>query len=695
MKSSRKIVLISLVIAVLLFFLTIALLPRLLKLEQVRAGIEEKASEVLGHEVTISGARLSLLTGPRIIFENISVANGDGFGSEPVIQAASLHMSAGLEKIFEGIIEIEEISLIRPSIRLVRNPTGTWNFEDSLHPIVGGLLSMGPNEQASFKEKAGSFTATLGADEISFHQGKVILVDQSGEVLDRDLTIAGIDGRLQLPGSADSIKIAASFEPFEESSRVIVEASAGPMDGTGDLNKTPVNIRIEAPGVKMSQVPVPIKGIPLILTGLILSEQSISGTIQEGFHFRQNLTFSKIKVETAEGFSIIDQISGTLSQTGRLQAENRSVHLDTFDLSVGSSQFSATGTARHNGLLPHLTMNFQSNSPDLGRLLEHFPDIERRLNVKGGISIKGSLKGVPGNDLAASIDIESDHMEADRGPALLEEHKGSPGPSDADQAFEDLLPPSLPLTVSAKLSLLEGRFEWVTFSNLTADIRLKNRWVSMDRMQFNAFGGMVEGSTWFNMRRLPATYGNDIKIREMQIDQFLTSFAGLEGIMSGIASLDLFVSGRGKNMEQFKENTTGLGRFQISSGRYTPANFLKEALHAASLDTESISPEETEFESMDSNIAVKGGKIDFTNLDCISEGWNLEGSGIIGMDQSLSLRYRMTLSDSTASAIGADNLKTLPRDKKGNHQIPFRLSGTFISPVFSLIQEETGKSAGK
>lgn len=694
-RRSRKIVLISLAIAVLLVSATIAMLPRLLKLDQVRARIEERLTEVLGREVVISRARLSFMTGPKVVLEDISIADTEGFGPEPLIQATSLQLKAGLSQILDGIIGIKGISLIQPRLRLARNPDGIWNFQDSALPMSGVLLSTSGINQDFLDNLDGATNFILSTDEINIRQGEVTLIDRSGKILKRDLTVAGIDGRLFDLTPEASKRIIVSFKLFDKSSTVTLDGSLGPADGTEDLNRIPLSLTVRAPEVMMRAVPVPIKDISLVLSGTFLTEQSVSGTFTEGFHFRQDISFTDVEAKTEKGFSLVDNLSGTLSQEGRIQPGNRSIQLDSFDLTAGNARLSAAGLVRHDGVLPYLEMNFKSNSPDLAGLMKHFPDLERKLKIKGGISAEGSLKGVAGKDLTAFIDVNSASIEADRGSALLEDPSTSSTPPDADHGFVDLLPPSLPLTVSAKLSLPRGRFEWVTFSDLTADVRLKNRWVSMDRMKFNAFGGLIEGSAWFNMRKLPATYGNDIRIRDMEIDKFLTSFAGLKGLMYGTASLDLFVSGRGKNMDQFKENTTGLGRFQISSGRYTPANFLKEALNAASIRTDSLHSDETEFNSMDSSIAVRGGKVDFTSLDCLSEDWSLEGSGIIGMDQSLSLRYRMTLSDSKASTIGADNLRTLPKDKSGNFQIPFRLSGTLTSPTFLLDSQETAQTAEK
>lgn len=693
MKKSGKPVLITFAIVALLIALTMALLPRLLELEQVRAGLEQEGTEILGRELRISGIRLSLLTGPKVILEDITIPDSEGFGPAPLVHIASIHLKTGLTGMAFGTLEVLGVALVKPSIRLVRNARGAWNLSESVLPLAGKLLALAEEREENLKVLKGPVTATLAVDEISFRQGEVSMVDHSGKILDRDLTIEGIEGRLHNLAPGAPKRITASSKLFGGTSRITLDGSLGPADQTLDPHETPLDITVKAAGIKITGVPVPFKGVPLVVSGSLVMEQTVSGNLAEGFRFRHHSTFTDAGVKTDKGFTLVEGLSGTLSQAGTGRPKEGSVKLDSFEMEAGGARMSATGTARHNGVLPYLEMDFKWDSSDIAGLLKHFPDLESRLEARGTVSAEGSLKGVPGDDLQALIEIRSPFIEGDRGPALLEEATPSTGLREG--SFADILPPSLPLSISARLSIPRGRFEWVTFSDLTAEARLKNRWVSLDRMKFSSFGGILEGSAWFNMRQIPATYGNDIKIRDMEIDQFLSSFAGLEGIMYGRSSLDLFVSGRGKNMDQFKENTTGLGRFQITSGRYTPVNFLREVLSAASVPTDDLPSEVTEFETMDSNIAVRGGKIDFSSLNCVSRGWSLDGSGIIGMDQSLSLRYRMTLADSTVSAIGSDSLKTLSRDRNGDLQIPFRLTGTFTSPLFTVTPQDPGKTASK
>jgi len=685
------------IIAILLLALHI-LLPHLLHLDEIRSVAEKKASEAFGRRITISGAKLSLLPNPGIRFEDISISDVVDFNPDPVVNLTSLDLSTEWDSIFMGRLDFNKISIVEPKVRLIRNARGAWNFEETALAISGAILPLSWQNKEIQKLVEFPLPVTFAIQVLTVIDGEVLLEDVAKSIFSNDLLFKGINARLTNDGFDSPVMVSASLDAPGEDSRVLVDGEVGPLGKDPKLDQISVDITVNAQELKFKSAAIPAVGIPLVITGGFQTKESIRGTLGEGFRFEQSAEFVDVSLDSEKGFPVARDLSGSLQQKGMVHPASHSIQIDHFNLVVEDMNLTATGKVRHNGILPELDLKFQSSMIDLSDLAKHFPDIESRMSVVGNLSAKGLMTGTVGKDLTASLEAVSSFIEMDRGPLLLNrtERTGEPDrPSHVDGDLPYLLPPNLPLSVSARITVADGRFEWISFSDLKSEIRVKNRWASLDKMEFSAFGGRITGSSWFNMRKLPATYGNDIRIRNMEIDRFLTSFAGLEGILYGTASLDLFVSGRGRNMDQFKETTTGLGKFQITSGKYTPANFLKEVLEAASLKTGFLHSDETEFNSMDSNIAVRGGRIDFTSLDCVADDWGLKGSGIIGLDQSLSLRYRMILSDSTASKIGAENLKTLPKDKNSHFQIPFRLSGTFTSPLFSFDSKAMDQIAEK
>ncbi len=684
MGSAKKIGFVSLSIVALVILVLILALPYLLPLDQARKIAEEVATEAIGRQVTISRVGLSLLPTPYVRLEDISAADPSGGGTVSDMRMSSLELGLPWSSLLKGRVQVNTITAVEPGVTLLIEPGDVWNLQRKGEIVVGSLLSgIRLASEAAF-DKDLPVRVSLSVADVKVKGGEVVLRDLSGKVLDKDISFGSIDAAFTYISPEAPLKFNASLNLPGSHSTITANGTIGPIGEETDAGNIPLEIFGKAVDLKLNETPVPVKDIPLAVSGTFRSEGTISGTLVQGFQFKQKAEFSDVKVSSDKGFAIVQNLGGSLIQAGNVNLAGNLVELDKFEFTAGDARFSAKGAVSHNGILPHIDMTYESNRIDLADFVKYFPDLEKRISVKGDLTIVGQAKGTANKDLMATMDLASSSIEMDRGPLLME---NNPDPDRANveaQELTDLLPPSLPMTVSARISVPKGRFEWVTYSDLTADIRIKNRWASLDQMVFSAFGGRLTGSSWFNMRKVPATYGNDIQIRDMDIDRFLTAFAGLQGILYGKASLDLFVSGRGANMNQFKETTLGLGKFNVTSGKYTPANFLKGALEVASLPINETLPDQTEFDSMESTIAIRGGKINFTKLICTATDWVLNGTGVIGLDQSLSLRYFMTLSDSVASTIEKDKQEYLPRDDQGHLQIPFKLSRTFTSPEFSL-----------
>jgi AsmA protein len=684
MGSAKKIGFVSLSTVILIILVLMFALPHLLDMDQARLIAEEQATKAIGRQVTISRAGLSLLPIPYLRLEDISAADPPGGGTVSDMRMSSLELGLTWSSLLKGRVQVNTITAVEPGVTLLIEPGDVWNLQRKGEIVVGSLLSGIRFASEAALDKGLPVKVSLSFADIKVKGGEVVLRDLSGKVLNKDISFGGIDAAFTYISPEVPLKFNASINLPDSHSTITANGTIGPMGEGADAGNIPLEIFGKAVDLKLTEASVPVKDIPLAVSGTFRSEGTVSGTLVQGFQFRQKAEFSDVKVSSDKGFAIVQNLGGSMIQAGNVNLADNLIELDRFEFTAGDALFLAKGAVSHNGILPHIDMTYESNRIDLADFVKYFPDLEKRISVKGDLTIVGQAKGTPNKDLLATMDLASSSIEMDRGPLLMESNSDPDQASVEAQELTDLLPPSLPMSVSARISVPRGRFEWVTFSDLTAGIRIKNRWASLDKMIFSAFGGRLTGSSWFNMRELPASYGNDIQIRDMEIDQFLAAFAGLKGIMHGKAALDLFVSGRGVNMDQFKETTLGLGKFSIASGKYTPANFLKGALKVASLPISDTLADQTEFDSMESTIAVRGGKINFTELTCTAADWVLNGSGIIGLDQSLSLRYFMTLSDSVSSAIDKDKQEYLPRDDQGHLQIPFKLSRTFTSPEFSL-----------
>jgi AsmA protein len=161
MKKALKIVLIA--VGVLVVVVLVA--PFLIPVNQFRPIIEEKASAALGRKVQLGNISLSLISGS-LSAENLYIGDDPKFSSAPFLTAKSLNVGVEMMPlIFSKTLNVTEVAILGPQVRLLHNAAGVWNFS-----------SLGA-AKAKAKGAPEKPSATAAASELSVK--KLILSDGS------------------------------------------------------------------------------------------------------------------------------------------------------------------------------------------------------------------------------------------------------------------------------------------------------------------------------------------------------------------------------------------------------------------------------------------------------------------------------------------------------------------------------------
>jgi hypothetical protein len=84
------------------------------------------ASQKLGRKLTIEKVEVSLFTGVHLV--NVSLANGQGFGKEPLFSNADAKVNLSFLSLLTGKVFINAIEFKQPRIVLEKNEDGVYNF---------------------------------------------------------------------------------------------------------------------------------------------------------------------------------------------------------------------------------------------------------------------------------------------------------------------------------------------------------------------------------------------------------------------------------------------------------------------------------------------------------------------------------------------------------------------------------------
>src|SRR5579863_2295696 len=117
------------VAAVVLFMVfVVTLVPVFVNADTFRPTVESQLSSALGRDVTMGRLSLSLLAG-NLVADDIAIADDPTFSSVPFIQAKRLDVGV---KIFPLVLHhqvwITRLNIDTPSIQLIQNGVGKWNF---------------------------------------------------------------------------------------------------------------------------------------------------------------------------------------------------------------------------------------------------------------------------------------------------------------------------------------------------------------------------------------------------------------------------------------------------------------------------------------------------------------------------------------------------------------------------------------
>jgi AsmA protein len=119
-----------LVAAVVLLLLVVVLVPLLVNANTFRPTLETQLSAALGRKVTLGNLSFSVFSGS-LVADNISIADDPAFGSKPFLQARSLHIGVEVAPLlFHRQLLVTSFVADSPSINLVHNPHGVWNFSN-------------------------------------------------------------------------------------------------------------------------------------------------------------------------------------------------------------------------------------------------------------------------------------------------------------------------------------------------------------------------------------------------------------------------------------------------------------------------------------------------------------------------------------------------------------------------------------
>ena len=225
-------ILIVLSVLVILLALIVLVLPSLVSIDRYRPQIEASLKKKLGREVKIGTLRLHMIP-LSVTIDSIMIGESPKFPSSlPFAKASNVSADVQLFSLLRGEPVFDSLSLSRPSIELIRDANGVWNFS-----TLGAGSSDKSDSSVTFKK-------------LALTDGQIGVTDYSAKkprtVYDHiDLDLRGFE-----PGKKFHVKLGAHL-PGEGDQLIALDADVGPIP-EGDTTATPIDGHLSLKRVSLS-----------------------------------------------------------------------------------------------------------------------------------------------------------------------------------------------------------------------------------------------------------------------------------------------------------------------------------------------------------------------------------------------------------------------------------------------------------
>ncbi len=214
---------------------------------------------------------------------------------------------------------------------------------------------------------------------------------------------------------------------------------------------------------------------------------------------------------------------------------------------------------------------------------------------------------------------------------------------------------------------------------------LEDQEARVTTLSFQVFNGQANANATLSLASPAPPFSSKITIQGLQLGPALEALGTDQVNVSGAASADLALHGRGFSMPDITRALEGVGHISVKDGKLEGVNLLQEAtalLKAVGVATDSAKV--TAFSTIETDVAIKNGIISIQRLLMESHDFQVTGAGTVGFDQTLNLKTNLNLSQALSQKIaGASPVAKLAL-KDGRLFLPLSITGTAQAPVYGL-----------
>ena len=652
------------IIIVLVIVAAVAVLA-LVDVNKYHGVVQSQLEQRLNRKVTLGEMHLGIFP-PRFQVQNLAIADDPKFSTGSFVQAQQVDVSVKLMPLFHHSVEINSLDLQRPTVELVQNTQGVWNFASLGKPTestTGGAnpnppaRPAGTNQPASGAPQGSTSGSSSSGNEFSLGKltisdGQVALTDQakrSPRAVYDHINLTLTDFAPNKPFSID----AAVHLPGSGAEQIHLQGEGGPI-ATSNFGITPFRGTLDLKGVGIADLQKFLQTGALANTDGSLSGKTDINSENGKIAAKGQMTIQSPRVR---GLDVGYPITADYDLSDDVNSDLLRINKTT--LKLGETPLFVNGTVNLKPTPAQLDVNLKANDVSIAEAA--------RLAAAAGVAFS------PGTTVNGRVNADITARGAADKPALT----GTIAGRDVQVTGKDI---PQPVQVKAiNLALTPNEIRSNDFNVTSGGTNIAARFALR---QYTSKSPLVDAAVQAPKAALP-------EVLAMAKAWGVTGLDKISG--AGTLSLDMHAAG--------PLQTIGSNEILRALNGNLNTNFMNVRLAGTDISHELASIAKfirprgdkdqgfTNILKMTGNVLVRNGVAQTNDLQALLDLGNVGVAGTADLvTQALNLRVTAVLSKAASQQVGGTGIggymNTALSNNQGEIVIPAIVTGTFQHPIF-------------
>ena len=602
-----------------------------------RGTVQTKLEQQLDRKVTLGNMELGLFP-LRFRVYNLAIADDPRFGTRAFVQTQELSVSVDLLPLLSKSVQINSLALERPSVEMIKNAEGVWNF-----------ASIGQKTPAAAPSSSSQQQFSLG--ELAINDGVVAITDQQGrkpravyDHINLKLTDFAPDSPFNLDASVHL--------PGAGNQEVSLKGKGGPLSHANPA-ATPFKGTLDLKGVEIAGLQKFLQSPALVNTDGVLSGHTDIASESGKLSANGQMDLEKPRLHGIDvGYPIKLDYDVSDDLTNDLLRINKGA------IKLGPTPLSVTGTVNTKPTPAQLDLNLKATNVTVAEIA--------RLAAAAGTAF------APGTTVTGQINADIKAQGAADKPAL----NGTIVASNIQVSGKDVPKPVAVKAINIALTPTEihsDNFN-VTSGGTTAAIQFSVK-------NYTSNSALVDATL-----RAPQAALADLL--SMAKAYGVTSLDKISG--GGNLAVDMQAAGPVQSLssDQLVKAVNGTINANLANVHYAGVDISNKLLSMIGSSKAGKDQGYTNIQKVTGNIVVKSGIAQTSNLQALLDIGNVGATGTANLvSQTLNMQLTAVLSKAFSQQAGGTAvggyMNTALANNQGELVIPANVGGTFQNPVIT------------